>query len=126
MRHATKTLFAAALLLASTAAASADAPAPYPTYAPPPAEVPIALMIDLSSGQTLYAREPDRRFMPASITKVMTAFTAFELIDAGKIKPEQLVLVDAQVRTPSTGRITLRRTADLAGVHPVELDVRQC
>jgi D-alanyl-D-alanine carboxypeptidase (penicillin-binding protein 5/6) len=95
----TKYLLAAGALLSSVAAASVDAPTPYPTFAPPPPEVPIALMVDLSSGQTLYSREPDRRFMPASITKVMTAFTAFELIDAGRISPEQLVLVDDQTWT---------------------------
>jgi len=95
----TKYLLAASALLTSVGAASADVLAPYPTFAPPPPEVPIALMVDLSSGQTLYSREPDRRFMPASITKVMTAFTAFELIDAGKIHPEQLVLNDAELWT---------------------------
>ena len=94
-----KLLFAVPALLTGVAASSADAPAPYPTFAPPPAEVPIALMVDLSSGQTLYSREPDRRFMPASITKVMTAFTAFELIAAGKISPEQLVMVSDRMWT---------------------------
>jgi D-alanyl-D-alanine carboxypeptidase (penicillin-binding protein 5/6) len=97
--HLTKSLLAASALLTSVAASSVSAPAPYPTFAPPPPEVPIALMVDLSSGQTLYAREPDRRFMPASITKVMTAFTAFELIDAGKLDPAQLILVDDQTWT---------------------------
>ena len=99
MVQSLKSLVAAGALLASAAAGSADLPTPYPTFAPPPLEVPIALMVDLSSGQTLYSREPDRRFMPASITKVMTAFTAFELIDAGKLKPEQLILVDDQTWT---------------------------
>jgi D-alanyl-D-alanine carboxypeptidase (penicillin-binding protein 5/6) len=81
----------------ATAAASADQPAILPV-APPP-EVPIALLIDLSSGQTLYSREPDRRFMPASITKVMTVFTAFEMIDSGKIAPDQLVMVSERAWT---------------------------
>ena len=94
-----KLLFAMPALLTGVAASSADAPAPYPTFAPPPPEVPIALMVDLSSGQTLYSREPDRRFMPASITKVMTAFTAFEMIAAGKVSPEQLVMVSDQMWT---------------------------
>ena len=99
MIHLAKSLLAASVLLTSVAASSVNAPTPYPTYAPPPPEVPIALMVDLSSGQTLYAREPDRRFMPASITKVMTAFTVFELIDEGKLAPEQLILVDDQTWT---------------------------
>lgn len=87
-----QSLFAVALLVVATGAVSADTA--QRTFAPPPPEIPIALMVDLSSGQTLYAREPDRRFMPASITKVMTVFTAFEMIGKGEIKPEQLLLVD--------------------------------
>ncbi len=65
----------------------------------PPAEVaqvPIALLIDLSSGRTLYAKEPDRRFMPASITKVMTLFTAFDLMHRGTLKPDQRYRMSAQ------------------------------
>ncbi|MCT2558633.1 D-alanyl-D-alanine carboxypeptidase [Tsuneonella sp. YG55] len=85
-----KSLLAAAALSTSAGAASADR-APIEPLVPPP-EVPIALLVDLSSGQTLYSREPDRRFMPASITKVMTVFTAFEMIDAGKISPSQEVI----------------------------------
>ena len=59
---------------------------------PPEADlVPIVLLADLSSGQVLYARNADRRFIPASITKVMTLYTAFEMIDAGKLKPQQVL-----------------------------------
>lgn len=59
---------------------------------PPEADlVPIVLLVDLSSGQVLYARNADRRFIPASITKVMTLFTAFEMIDAGKLGPQQVM-----------------------------------
>lgn len=56
----------------------------------PPAQVapaPIALLVDLGSGQTLYAREADRRFVPASITKVMTLYVAFELMKRGQLDP---------------------------------------
>ncbi len=56
-------------------------------------QAPIALMIDMSSGQTLYAREADRRFMPASITKVMTTFLAFEWIQEGRLIPQQIMSV---------------------------------
>jgi D-alanyl-D-alanine carboxypeptidase (penicillin-binding protein 5/6) len=60
---------------------------------PSPADAPIALLVDLSSGQTLFSRDPDRRFVPASITKVMTVFVAFEMIDSGKIDPGQTVMM---------------------------------
>lgn len=60
---------------------------------PAPEAAPIALMVDLSSGQTLFARDPDRRFVPASITKVMTAFVAFELLEEKKLFPHQVFTV---------------------------------
>lgn len=57
--------------------------------APVPADIPIAMLVDLSSGQVLYARNVDRRFVPASITKAMTVYAAFNLIEQGTLKPEQ-------------------------------------
>ncbi|NNK46655.1 MAG: D-alanyl-D-alanine carboxypeptidase [Altererythrobacter sp.] len=47
------------------------------------------MLVDLSSGQILFQRNPDRRFVPASITKVMTAYQAFELLEAREIQPNQ-------------------------------------
>lgn len=54
---------------------------------------PIALLVDLNSGQELMERDADRRFVPASITKVMTLFVAFELIDEGKLSPTNIYTV---------------------------------
>ena len=65
--------------------------------APVPAEIPVVLLVDLSSGQTLFAREADRRFVPASVTKVMTAYTAFRLIADGKLLLDTPVEISAEV-----------------------------
>lgn len=84
------------------------APAPVPmapakaapaaaSAAPVDPAIPVALLIDLSSGQTLYARDPSRRFVPASVTKVMTAYTAFRLIEEGKLSPDTPVTVSKEV-----------------------------
>ena len=54
------------------------------------APIPVALLVDMGSGQVLYAKEPDRRFMPASITKVMTLYVAFELISRGQLNENQV------------------------------------
>jgi serine-type D-Ala-D-Ala carboxypeptidase (penicillin-binding protein 5/6) len=62
----------------------------------PPADVaniPVYLAVDLSSGQVLAGRDADRPFLPASVTKVMTAWVAFQLIAAGKLSPEQTLTV---------------------------------
>lgn len=73
-------------------------PAAATTIVPPlDPEIPVALLVDLSSGQTLFAREPERRFMPASVTKIMTAYTAFKLIESGHLDPNTTLLVSQEV-----------------------------
>ena len=65
---------------------------------PPAADTaPIAFLFDLTSGQVLFEREADRRFMPASITKVMTTFLAFEWMEEGKILPNQTFSIRPEV-----------------------------
>ena len=71
--------------------------APQPAPAPAPPEVPVVLLVDLSSGQTLFERDADRRFVPASVTKVMTAYTAFRLIEEGRLAEDQDVIVSREV-----------------------------
>ena len=69
---------------------------PLPT--PPNAkEAPIAFLFDVTSGQVLFEREADRRFMPASIAKVMTTFLAFEWMEEGKITPQQSFSIRPEV-----------------------------
>lgn len=52
-------------------------------------DAPIALLVDANTGQVLYSRNADRRFIPASITKIMTAYVAFEMIASGKLTLDQ-------------------------------------
>lgn len=93
-----KRLLAASLLLSlplTATGAQPGAPLAQPALdaAVPPAEVdpvPVALLVDLGSGQVLYAKEPDRRFVPASITKVMTLYVAFELLSHGRLHVDQV------------------------------------
>ncbi|QFT77916.1 D-alanyl-D-alanine carboxypeptidase DacA precursor [Erythrobacter sp. THAF29] len=56
-------------------------------------EAPIVHLVDVTSGQVLYSRNADRRFIPASMTKVMTVFLAFELIEEGKLSPAQVMTI---------------------------------
>ena len=73
MRHA--------LLLAAAGLALAPAGAS-PTFDTP---AQTAILIDLSSGTTLFEKDADRQIPPASMAKMMTTEVAFELIDAGKL-----------------------------------------
>jgi D-alanyl-D-alanine carboxypeptidase (penicillin-binding protein 5/6) len=64
----------------------------------PPHEVdaaPVALLVDLGSGRTLFARDSERSFLPASVTKTMTAYVAFELMAQGRLHPEQQFIESA-------------------------------
>ncbi len=74
----------------SFAAAAVAAGPPVRPAVPSATDAPIALLVDVSSGQTLFAREADRRFLPASITKVMTTYVAFERMAQGKLFPQQV------------------------------------
>src|SRR5262245_56298454 len=75
---------AASLLLATTAAATA------PQFDTP---AKVAYLIDVSSGATLYAKNPDVRMPPASMAKMMTTDVAFELIDSGKLPLNKMCTV---------------------------------
>ena len=59
-------------------------------------QAPIALLVDVTSGQVLFSRNPDRRFVPASITKAMTTFVAFELMQEGKLRQSQTLRVSPE------------------------------
>jgi len=100
------TFVKASLAALTLGAAPAPVPAPplkvpqlpaAPLAAPVDPAIPVALLVDLSSGQTLFAREPDRRFVPASVTKVMTAYTAFRLIEAGRLSLDKSVTISQEV-----------------------------
>ncbi|MEM6585114.1 MAG: D-alanyl-D-alanine carboxypeptidase family protein [Pseudomonadota bacterium] len=59
-------------------------------------DAPVVYLVDASNGQVLFERGGDRRFVPASVTKVMTLFTAFELMDAGQLAPHHLLRVSPE------------------------------
>ncbi len=47
---------------------------------------PVAFMEDLSSGAVLFEKDADRRMPPASMAKMMTVYTAFEMIKNGDLR----------------------------------------
>jgi D-alanyl-D-alanine carboxypeptidase (penicillin-binding protein 5/6) len=71
---------------------------PIPIPIPPSqiANIPVILLVDLDSGQTLFERQADLRFVPASMTKAMTAYVAFDQISQGRLRSEQTFTVRPQ------------------------------
>lgn len=94
MARAIAVWLAGAMLLPGAAALAA---------APVPPEIPVALLVDLSTGQELYAREAAHRFMPASVTKVMTAYTAFRLIEEGRLNTGSRYLISPELEEQWSG-----------------------
>jgi serine-type D-Ala-D-Ala carboxypeptidase (penicillin-binding protein 5/6) len=92
-------MFCAAAICAVPARALAPLGEAVRPAVPTAAEAPVALLVDLTSGQVLHTRNADRRFMPASVTKVMTLYLAFELIAAGRLDPAQIFAM-----SPATAR----------------------
>lgn len=86
------TIFAAAITFDTPCPAQAQSL----PIAPPDfdeAKIPISLLLDAETGQVLFSKNPDRRFVPASITKAMTLYTAFDLIADGKLDVRQSFVV---------------------------------
>jgi len=100
-------LAAAALATFAFGLAFAQAPAPSPQPAPAaapaaPVQVPSApkpavasawLVMDYASGRILAGENVDARVEPASITKVMTSYVIAAEVAAGRVKPDDQVLM---------------------------------
>ena len=102
-RHVVFTAFAAiAMVFAPLANGLAAAQVPYAQLQSAPRANPAAqpkyaaVVVDANSGEVLYAKRADSPRYPASITKVMTLYLAFEAISEGRLKPTDLITVSAK------------------------------
>jgi D-alanyl-D-alanine carboxypeptidase (penicillin-binding protein 5/6) len=66
-----------------------------PSFVPPPPQIAAAawLLLDVNSGQLITGYKIDDRVEPASLSKLMTAYIAFDALKQKKIKPEQIASV---------------------------------
>ncbi len=81
-----RTFLPAVVLLLAGTSALAVTPAPLPQPPVIAKQAPVAMLVDLGADAILYAEDADLRFVPASMTKVMTAYVAFGLMAQGKLK----------------------------------------
>lgn len=75
----------------------AGALAANPSQPPEVSRVPVSMLVDLGSGEVLVSHRPDVSFLPASVTKVMTAYVAFEEIAAGRMKLDGNIVVPPEL-----------------------------
>lgn len=73
-----------------------------------------AILVDAKTGEVLYARRPDALRAPASITKVMTLYLAFEAIDRGELSLNDRVTMTTRAVGQAPSRLGLRRGATLS------------
>jgi D-alanyl-D-alanine carboxypeptidase len=71
--------------------------------APAPSSAGPALVFEPYNGTVFYAEDPDRSWFPASLTKLMTAYVAFQAVKAGKVKMGDNVVCSkkASVQAPT-------------------------
>ncbi len=77
-----------------------------------------ALLFDAGNGKVLYAEDLDTLWYPASLTKIMTAYLAFEAIKAGKLRLEDKIMCSLVATLQPPSKIGLpvggEMTVDLA------------
>ena len=63
------------------------------SWGSPNLNVKTAILIDYNSDKILYELDPDFSISPASMSKIMTAIVAFDLLKQGKISLDDQVIV---------------------------------
>ena len=101
-----RVLLLLSLALPGAASATMRIFEPPPSNVAPPAQAPIALLVDQSSGQILYSRGANADFLPASMTKAMTALIVFDLIKAGELDEDTLVSIRPETAARWAGKGT--------------------
>jgi len=104
-------------LIASLALAAATAVAPVAStaqaqvpYLQLPASQPkyAAIVVDAKTGEVMYAKRADSPRYPASITKVMTLYLAFEALAAGRIHLDDPVVISPRAAAQAPTKLGLR------------------
>jgi len=95
-----------ALAFAFPAAAASDArpksaPVSRPSYV---TQAPIVMLKDLDSGTILFSRGTEKRFAPASMAKVMTAYVVLDLIKKGELARDRQLTVSEATWKKWSGR----------------------
>jgi len=89
-----------AMVFGPGAAASAQGLFGQPRYA--------AIVVDAATGEVLYAKRADAQRFPASITKVMTLYLAFEAMATGRLSANDTVIMSPHAASQAPSKLGLR------------------
>ena len=90
----------AGLMISTAQSASAASMASEARYA--------SIVVDANSGEVLYANKADSPRYPASITKVMTLYLAFEALSQGKLRLNDTIVVSRRAAGQAPTKLGLR------------------
>ena len=90
----------AGLTLATVQSVSAASPSSEARYA--------SIVVDANSGEVLYASKADSPRYPASITKVMTLYLAFEALSQGKLRLNDTIVISRRAAGQAPTKLGLR------------------
>ena len=91
LRRAGLGLFVGAVLMAPTAASAGP-----------------ALVFEPYNGTVFYAEDPDAAWFPASLTKLMTAYVAFQALKDGSVKPDTSVICSKKATEQAPSKLWLK------------------
>lgn len=97
------------LFLATLIVFSVQGPAQAAPYA--------AYVMDAKTGETLYSKNADTRLHPASLTKMLTIYIAFDAIRRGEISLDTMVTVSAHAASQPPSRLGLKAGQRIALRH---------
>lgn len=78
-----------------------------------------SIVIDYDSGKVLHAVNPDTRNYPASLTKMMTLYLAFEALRKGKLRMDQPLQVSRQAANAMPMKIGLKHGTTITLRHAI-------
>ena len=73
-----------------------------------------SIVIDARTGEVLYSENADTRLHPASLTKMMTLYIAFEEIQRGNISLDTMVTISKHAAAQPPSRLGLRSGQKIA------------
>ncbi len=88
------------MALAPVGAASAQGLFSIPRYS--------AIVVDASTGEVLYSKRADVQRFPASLTKIMTLYLAFEAMATGRLSPKDTIVMSAHGAGMQPSKLGLR------------------
>ena len=98
-------IFRAKLLLTALLIAFASA---CPIHQGHAREKQAAMVIDANTGRVLYSKSGNELRYPASLTKIMTLYMVFELLDKGRLKPTTRIRISSQAASQPPSKLGLK------------------